>query len=288
MTGLVVEGGASRTYFAVGVMDAMMEAGIPIDYLGGASAGISNAMNYATGQIGRGLKIGTTEVPKKEYSGIGHLFNPRNRSLYNIDYVFKKVPNELVPYDYDKFSEFKGYAEAAVTNIETGEAEYIKIQNPKEGWDVLVASCSLPIMFPVAKIDGKKYMDGGIADSIPFERALHVGCDKVIVILSRERCYAKGRSKAEGLSSFIFRKYPLFAKALKNRSKMYNDQRKELFRLEKEGKTFVIAPKDTSDWKRTENRADKIKMMYDEGYSTGKSLIPSIKKYMETNNENTD
>ena len=64
MNGLVVEGGASRTYYAVGVMDAMMEAGIAIDYLGGASAGISNAMNYATGQIGRGIEIGTiTRTP---------------------------------------------------------------------------------------------------------------------------------------------------------------------------------------------------------------------------------
>ena len=144
MTGLIVEGGASRTYFAVGVMDAMMEADIAVDYLGGASAGISNAMNYATRQIGRGLKIGTTEVPKKEYSGFKHLLNRKNRSLYNIDYVFRKVPDELVPYDYDKFSKFKGYAEAAVTNVETGEAEYIKIQNPQKGWDILVASCSLP------------------------------------------------------------------------------------------------------------------------------------------------
>lgn len=286
MTGLIVEGGASRTYFAVGVMDAMMEANIPIDYLGGASAGISNAMNYASCQIGRGLKIGTTEVPKKEYSGIRHLFNPKNRSLYNIDYVFKKVPDEIVPYDYGKFAEFKGYAEAAVTNVETGRAEYIKIQNPQKGWDILVASCSLPIMFPMAVIDGKKYMDGGIADSVPFARALDAGCDKIIVILSRERSYVKGKSKAEEISSFIFRKYPLFAKALKNRSGMYNTQRKELFRLEKDGRAFVIAPKDTSGWKRTENRGDKIKIMYDEGYSMGKSLIPSIKKYMETNNEN--
>ena len=100
MNGLVVEGGASRTYFAVGVIDAMMEEDIPFDYLGGASAGISNAMNYATGQIGRGIEIGTTQLPKKEYSGLRHLFNPKNRSLYNIDYVFRRVPDELVPYDY--------------------------------------------------------------------------------------------------------------------------------------------------------------------------------------------
>ena len=280
MTGLVVEGGASRTYFSVGVMDAMMEEKIPVDYLGGASAGISNAMNYATGQIGRGINIGTTQVPLKEYSGIRHLFNPHNRSLYNIDYVFRKVPDEIVPYDYDAFENFNGIAEAAVTNVETGEAEYIKIENPRNGWNTLVASCSLPIMFPIAEIDGTKYMDGGIADSVPFRRAFDAGCDKVIVILSRERSYTKKEGKGEKISSLLFRKYPLFANALKNRSVMYNSQREELFSLEKEGKVFVIAPDDTKDWKRTENNKDKIKEIYDHGYKLGKFLAPKLKEFL--------
>ncbi len=280
LTGLVVEGGASRTYFAVGVMDAMMEEKIPVDYLGGASAGISNAMNYATGQVGRGFVIGTTQVPLKEYSGIRHLFNRRNRSLYNIDYVFRKVPDEIVPYDYSEFEKFKGVAEAAVTNVETGMAEYIKIENPRNGWNTLVASCSLPIMFPMAEIDGTKYMDGGIADSVPFHRAFEAGCDKVIVILSRERAYTKKAGKGEKISSLLFRKYPMFAKALKNRSIMYNRQREELFGLEKEGKVFVIAPHDTKDWKRTENSKDKIKEMYDQGYKSGKELAPKLKEFL--------
>lgn len=281
MTGLVVEGGASRTYFAVGVMDAMMEAQIPVNYLGGASAGISNAMNYASGQIGRGIEIGTTHVPKKEYSGLLHLLNPKNRSLYNIDYVFRKIPDELVPYDYDKFDEFSGFAEAAVTNMETGKAEYVKIENTRSGWDILVASCSLPLMFPVAKIGSKKYMDGGIADSLPFERAFEVGCDKVIVILSREREYVKKSGGGEKLSSKLFWRYPEFAKSLKNRSTMYNAQRQKLFELEKEGRVFVIAPENTSDWKRTENRAEKIKEMYDEGLERGRQIAQEIKNFIK-------
>lgn len=280
MTGLIVEGGASRTYFAVGVMDAMMEAGIPVDYITGASAGISNAMNYASHQIGRGIKIAEEQVPKKSYSGFIHLLNPRNRSLYNIDYVFRKIPDELVPYDYDAFDRFQGVAEAAVTNLETGECEYIKIQNPRDGWNVLVASCSLPLMFPVAHINGKKYLDGGIADSLPFERALKMGCDKIIVILSREKEYIKSEGKGEHLSSKMYRKYPEFSNALKNRSNMYNSQREKLFELEKEEKALVIAPTNTSDWKRTENNPQKLREIYNEGYNEGKRQIENILKYI--------
>ena len=69
MIGLVVEGGASRTYFSVGVMDVLMKYGVHADYIVGASAGISNAMNYVSGQPGRALEIGLKYVPVKEYSG---------------------------------------------------------------------------------------------------------------------------------------------------------------------------------------------------------------------------
>ena len=283
MTGLVVEGGASRTYFAIGVMDAMMEHNIPVDYITGASAGIANALNYASNQKGRGLKIAQDYIHRKEYCGIRHMFNPKNRSLYNVDYVFGRVPNELVPYDYDAFDKFKGTAEAAVTNVETGKCEYKKIQNPKDGWDIIVASCSLPLMFPIRKIDGVKYLDGGVADSLPFQRAIDVGCDKLIVILSRERSYIKKQGKGELLSSLLFRKYPLFAKALKNRSKMYNSQREELFRLEKEGKAFVIAPEDTSDWSRTESVPEKLTQIYNMGYEEGKKQAENIINYLGGN-----
>lgn len=281
MTGLIVEGGASRTYFAVGVMDAMMEAGIEVDYIGGASAGIANGISYATKQIGRNIKIGIKYLPLKRYSGFIHLLNPFNRSLYNVKYVFDKIPNELVPFDYEKFDKFKGLAEAAVTNVETGECEYIPIKDPRKGWDVIVASCSLPLMFPIVKIDGKKYLDGGIADAVPFKRAMDAGCDKIIVILSRERSYVKQQGGGEKLSSYIFSKYPPFSKALKNRSNMYNNQREELFELEKDGKAFVIAPESTQGWKRTENNAEKIRAMYDEGYRAGITNMEQIKNYLK-------
>ena len=281
MTGLIVEGGASRTYFAVGVMDAMMEAGIEIDYIGGASAGIANGMSYTTKQIGRNIEIGTKHLPLKRYSGFIHLLNPFNRSLYNIDYVFNKIPNKLVPFDYAEFDKFKGVAEAAVTNVETGKCEYIPIKDPRKGWEIIVASCSLPLMFPIVKLNGKKYLDGGIADAVPFRRALDMGCNKIIVILSRERGYVKPQGKGEKLTSLLFKKYPGFSEALKNRSIMYNNQRKELFELEKEGKAFVIAPKDTTGWRRTENRAEKIRGMYDEGYKAGITYIEQIKNHIK-------
>lgn len=62
--------------------------------------------------------------------------------------------------------------------------------------DTLVASCSLPILFQPVKLGRHYYLDGGIADSIPYEHALAEGCDRLIVVLTRERGYVKKTEKA--------------------------------------------------------------------------------------------
>ena len=82
--GLVLEGGASRGYFSVGVMDALMEENIWADYVIGASAGIANGVSYVSRQKGRSLKIGMDYLPTKQYMGKRHLLDPKNRCLYNL------------------------------------------------------------------------------------------------------------------------------------------------------------------------------------------------------------
>ena len=56
-TGLVLEGGASRTYFSCGVLDALLDMGIYTDDLIGVSAGISFGVSYVSRQKERNLQI---------------------------------------------------------------------------------------------------------------------------------------------------------------------------------------------------------------------------------------
>ncbi|MBR2885590.1 MAG: patatin family protein, partial [Clostridia bacterium] len=94
-------------------------------------------------------------------------------------------------------------------------------------------------------------------------------CEKLIVIITRERSYVKKVEPAIGISSFLYRKYPELKKALENRTKMYNDTHHRLLELEKTGRIILIAPEeDTSAWKRTERDPAEIQKMYDIGYNT--------------------
>ena len=95
MLGLVVEGGANRTYYCVGVLDAFIDYGIKVDFMVGVSAGIANAASYISGQKRRSLELGLKYIPDKRYMGLRYMFKKDNRSYYNRDFIFNQIPNTI-------------------------------------------------------------------------------------------------------------------------------------------------------------------------------------------------
>lgn len=279
--GLALEGGANRGNFSVGAMDVLMENEIWADYVIGASAGIANGVSYVTRQHGRGLKIATDFMPTKKYSGWHHLLNPFNRSLYNIPYVFDALPNRLLPFDYQAYERFTGGVKAVVTNMRTGQAEYLECPRDDTKCQTVLASCAMPLMFPPVEIGGERYMDGGVSDPIPAQHALDDGCDKVIVITTRERSYHKEEEKLLDVVAKVYRrKYPEFARALEMRAECYNECRAHLFELEAQGKAFIIEPDTTQGFSRTEKDREKIYALYCHGREVAERRMDALRRWI--------
>ncbi len=280
MVGLVVEGGANRTYYSIGVLDAFLDEGIHPDLFVGVSAGIANGVSFISGQKGRSLELGLKYISDKRYMGAKYFFKKNNKSYYNIDFVFSEIPNKLLPFDYDAMNNYDGEVYGVVTNVDTGKSEYMRVDGNDKNWKVLLASCALPVLFKPVKIGDSYYMDGGCSDPLPVKFAYEKGCDKVIAIVTRERTYTKETENDVLLSSFIYRKKKKFAAALKRRSDLYNKSREFIFEKEKNGSAFVFAPADTNGWKRTEKRPEMLKKMYDEGYADGMIRMKKLKEFI--------
>lgn len=276
--GIIMEGGASRTIFSCGVTDAFLEENIMPDYFIGVSAGIAYGVSYLSRQKGRNLTIAQKYMGDKRYMGVRHLLKDKN--FYNIPFVFGEVPNKLEAFDYEAFADFPGKVEACVTNIHTGKAEYLEVPRHDEQFEVLVASCALPILFQPVKVGKHYYLDGGLSDSIPYKHAMQEGCDKNIVILTRERGYVKKEERAGRISRKLYKRYPNIAQDLKKRPEEYNACVKELMELEQKGEIFVIAPKTTHGVGRTESSPEKLTRLYEEGYQQAKKQMEDLKKYL--------
>lgn len=279
-TGIVFEGGASRTAYSCGVMDCLLDNEIYLPYVIGVSAGIAYGVSYSSRQKGRNYAIFEKFVGDPRYMGLKH-FLGKKKSYYNLDFIYGEMPDKYLPFDWDTYLKTGKTSHAVITNIETGLPEYYRIEEEDHKWMLLRASSSLPILFPPVEINGKKYLDGGISDSIPFERAFKDGCDKLIVVLTREREFVKKKEKIIPLVKIAYRKYPELIKALKNRHIMYNNELSKLREYEKEGKVLVIAPKSTHKIGRTENKSSVLLPYFKEGYDYTESIIDDIKKFIE-------
>lgn len=277
---LVLEGGGLRGLYTAGVLDILMEKNIEVDCIIGVSAGALFGINYLSKQPRRVIRYNKKYGKNKNYMGIHCLIKTGN--IMNKDFCFNKLVNELDPFDYNEFNNSKVKFYATVTNVETGKAEYIAISNlkDKKQMEYLRASGSMPLVSKLVEIDGKKYLDGAVADSIPVLKAMEMGYDKIIVVATRISDYRMPHKKRP-YAKLWYRKYPNFLKSFINRDKMYNDTLITINKLENENKIFVLRPSKYIKISRIEKNPDIMDRQYNLGREDCLSNLKKIKKYID-------
>ena len=147
---------------------------------------------------------------------------------------------------------------------------------------MLKATCAIPLAFPVIKLNGKEYYDGGIADPIPVRQALSDGCEKLLIVLTRPKSYSKTLSKANIVASRVLkRKYPCLCEPLLTRHVSYNETVKYCEELEKQGKAIILRPNEDVMIDSFEKDLQKIQTIYDYGYNLTEERIEDIKKMLD-------
>lgn len=262
--GLVLEGGGMRGIFTIGVLDNFMDRGIRFPYVVGVSAGACNALSYLSGQRGRAKFSNIDMLDKYHFIGFRHLVTKGN--IMDFDLLFHKLPEEIYPYDYQALARSSERFEAVTTSCITGKACYFEEKNdPKRVIDIVKASSTLPFVCPISYVDGEPMLDGGVADSIPVERAVSQGFDNNLVVLTRNRGYRKP-DKPTRVPFFMYRKYPSAKEAIRGRNAMYNRQMELVERMEDEGRVVVLRPQKPIEVGRMERDTNKMLALYQEGY----------------------
>ena len=274
-SGIVLEGGAVRTIFSSGVCDALLRRDLLTDYVIGVSAGIAYGVSYVSRQSRRNLEIMVNYINDRRYMGLGNLLRRDNRAYFGLDFVFSAIPNQLVPFDYETFAAFPGEVEAVVTNLDTGGPAYFPVDGGDRRFQILRATCALPLLFPVFHIQGIPCLDGGAADPIPCERAFAKGCERLIVVLTRERGYVKQPEKYRPIYRRVFSKSPGMVACLDRRHQVYNRELEELAQLEREGRALVIAPETPLGIDRFEKDQGKLTKAFEQGMEDARKALES-------------
>ena len=260
--GLVLEGGAMRGMYTAGVLDTFLDKDFWVDGIISVSAGALFGVNYPSRQKGRTISYNKKFISDKRYISFKSLVSTGN--IVNKDFAFYEVPFKYDVFDNKTFKESDIDFYVAVTNLQTAQAEYVKLIDPLAQMEVLRATSAMPYVSRPVEIDGIPYLDGAIADSIPVEQMQKLGYDKIIVILTRTLDYRKSKPMT-WVAKWFYRRYPHFADAVNQRYAMYNQQVENVIKLAEKGDIFVIRPSVDLKIKRIEKDPNKLQAMYELG-----------------------
>jgi len=277
-TGLVLEGGGMRGAFTIGALDRLMDEKLSFDYLIGVSAGACNGISFVSGQYGRNKRINLTYAPDKRYVSIRNFL--KTKSMFGMDFIFREIPETLDPFDYEAFEQNPTEFVVGVTDVETGRPCYFDKSAIDHDSTVLAASSAIPVFSPPISFKDGVYLDGGTTDPIPIEKALADGCDKVLVVLTRDRNFRKKPESFRGIYRRVLKEYPAVIQALDQRHEVYNKTLDRLTELEEQGIAKVLAPPQPLKLSRFEKDPAKLEALYDLGYRLLQEQADSLRQFL--------
>lgn len=267
--------------YTAGVIDFFLDKGIEFSSVYGVSAGACSMCSYLSKQRGRARDVCIDYLDDKRYCSLWSLLTTGD--LFNADMNYRLVPEQLNPYDYRTFEQYRGKAYSVATDIATGKPVYFRIRDMRKDIVKIRASASLPLVSRNVGIGGGLYLDGGLSDSIPIQRSVLDGNRKNVVVMTKERTFVRRRVKGYmlWLLRARYRRYPKVAELMAHRDARYREQVAYVERLRKSGQAFVIRPKAASGVGRVEKDAKKLRALYRQGYRDAAGCYRELLAFLE-------
>ena len=278
-TGVVLEGGGFRGMYTAGVLDVWMEHGITATHTIGVSAGATFGCNFKSLQVGRTIRYNKKYLNDPRYASFKNIL--RGDDYFSRDFAYTEVPWKLDVFDTETFRANPMRFTVVANDIETGEAVYHDLrEGGVEDIEWIRASASIPGLSHPVELEGRKLLDGGTADSIPFEWMLDQGYERCVVVLTQDAAYRKGPNSLMPVLRVLLRRYPKLLELLQNRHEVYNALRERLFAAEREGRVFVVLPSEPVRLPTNVKDPEELQRVYDVGRRDAEARLPELLAYL--------
>lgn len=283
-TALVFEGGGMRASLTSAVVATLLEAGIHLDYVAGISAGASNTANYLARQADRARRSFVEFAADPSFGSLRTW--AKGDGLFNAKYIYEEtgLPDQALPFDWATLQANPARMRIGAFDADSGEQVWWSKDDCPELADFMVrvrASSTMPVLMPPVRIGERTYVDGalGATGGIAIDVAEQDGFEKLFVVLTRERGYAKRPERFPAFYRRYFRSHPAVAEALTTRWERYNETRERLFELERQGRAYVFAP-DRMPVNNGERNVAKLAAAHALGLAQAKRELPAWREFL--------
>lgn len=273
-TGLIDVGGGLRDIYGAGVLDRCLDLGLHFDLCIGVSAGSANVASFLAGQRGRNYTFYTKYAFRREYMSMKNYLHGRN--YIDLDYAYSILSNSdgENPLDYGRIEADPAELLIVASDAESGMAKYFtKADMAQNNYDICKASSAIPFVCRPYPIGQRVYYDGALSDPVPVAKAIELGCDKVVVILTRPKGVVRTMGKDMMIARRIRRKYPLAADNLLRRAERYNAGVALAKQYEAQGRALIVAPPSTGGLSTLSRDKDALDHFYRRGMTDAEAIV---------------
>ncbi|GJM58356.1 patatin family protein [uncultured Dubosiella sp.] len=276
---IVAEGGGTKIAYSAGVLKCLLEENILVPYCVGISAGAEVLLPYVSRQIHR-LEVTGIDSPSQK-GAVGFSALMKEGSIFGIESTNNYIEKEA-PLDFDTFYNSSTQMDTGLYNIHDHTIEYFDKSYVDKSMTLIKASCALLLLTKPYDFRGKKYFDAGLVDMISVRQAEKHGCEKHIIISTKEEGYVrKPAPKYQLWLTKMVYKDDQIVDDLRHRHERYNEQWDHIAQLEKEGKALVLRPHKDMGISRYTTDPKKLKPWFQLGYDETKARIDEIKAFVE-------
>lgn len=221
--GIVLAGGGSKGAYAIGVASyKIIEEKKDWDVYVGTSTGNLIAPLLALNKLDVLKQVYTTATNDNIYS-----HNPfkKDNSINIINVIWRLITgkksigeagklkelisNSYTVDDHILLKKLEKKVFSAVTNASYNRTEFKyqaeSIYSDYKDW--MLASASIPVIFPPFFKNDCEYIDGGVVDQVAIQKAVDEGCDEIDVIVLSTEYSTEKKWKSKGLISVLLRTF---------------------------------------------------------------------------------
>ncbi|MDQ7805896.1 patatin family protein [Amycolatopsis sp. A133] len=185
---LAIEGGSSRGTYSSGMVLALDQLGVTqaFDAVYGSSAGALNGAWLLCGRSSTGVRTWWNPVVMRRI--INPLHTLRGRAVIDLEYLVHQVYSVLEPMDFPAILANPVTFHPLATDADTGESTDLHpfLDDVDAVKVALAASSCMPVLAgPPIPLAGRRFVDAGVAEPIPYRTALAQGATDVLVLRTR-------------------------------------------------------------------------------------------------------
>ena len=207
-TALVLAGGSTRGAIQIGMLQVLAEHGFVPDRIYGSSVGAINGVGFAADPSREGVERMTQvwlRIKREDVYPQGRLHGPwlylQQRDAVYANTGLRAIVEEGFP--YERLEDAPVPVEVVATSLADGGERWFTYG---PAVDAVLASAAMPAIFPPVEIDGERYIDGGVVDNVPIQRAVDGGATRIVVLLCSPPVYQPpvSRRPVEGMVNALF------------------------------------------------------------------------------------